>query len=455
MVRINVPERLSEIISRLEKAGHKAYPVGGCVRDSLRGGAPKDWDAATSALPEEVKDAMSGTGFKIIETGIKHGTVTILARGEAYEITTFRVDGGYSDNRRPDSVEFVADINEDLSRRDFTINAIAYDCENDVIIDPFGGAEDIERRLVRCVGEPEKRFSEDSLRILRGLRFASVLGFEIEARTAAAMRRLAPLLKNVSSERVYAELKMILCGENIETVLREYRGVFACVLPELEPMFDFPQQNPYHCYDVWEHTIHAVPAVPPESVLRLAALFHDSGKPACHTRETLADGSRIDHFYDHAAVSAELIAGALERLKADNRTKERAEYLVLHHGDMISPTKKSVKRRLSRISAEFENGREMFDMLIALKLADVSAQAEHVRGTRKAELREVVKIADEITAESECLSIKDLAISGYDVMDMGFSGPEVGKVLNSVLEAVISEEAANDSDSIREYINKL
>ncbi len=455
MAKINIPERLSEIISRLENAGHRAYPVGGCVRDSLRGCIPKDWDAATSALPEQVKDAMTGTGFKIIETGIKHGTVTVLARGETYEITTFRIDGGYSDNRRPDSVRFVANIEDDLSRRDFTINAIAYDCENDRVIDPFGGAADIEHRLVRCVGEPEKRFREDSLRILRGLRFASVLGFDIEEKTAAAMLSFAPQLKNVSSERIYAELKMILCGDNIETVLREYRGVFACVLPELEPMFDFPQQNPYHCYDVWEHTIHAVSAVPPDPVLRFAALFHDSGKPACHTREMLTDGSRIDHFYNHGAVSAELIENALERLRADNAAKERTKYLVLHHGDMTAPTKKSVRRRLSRISNEFENGREMFDMLTALKLADVSAQAELVRETRKAELREVVKIADEITAERECLSVKDLAVNGNDVMSLGLSGPAVGRALNAALEAVISEDVNNDRESIIEYINKL
>ncbi len=454
MSRISVPEALGRIITALNEAGYEAYPVGGCVRDSLMGKIPKDWDAAVSAKPEQVKRALDKSDYKIIDTGIKHGTVTVIACGAPYEITTFRTDGSYTDNRRPDSVEFVSDIKDDLSRRDFTINAIAYDCVSDSIIDPFDGSHDIEAGIIRCVGEPDKRFTEDSLRILRGLRFASVIGFDIEESTSASIKKHAELLKNVSYERIYAELKMIICGEHIAPVLKEYRDVFARVIPEIEPMFDFPQRNPYHCYDVWEHTIHAVENVPPESALRFAALFHDSGKPGTHSSEIMQDGEVIDHFYNHGALSGRLAETALTRLKADNLTKDTAVYLAAHHGDMTAPTKKSVRRRLAKLDAEFKDGKAIFDMLIKIKLADVSAQAEHVRKNRIEELNKTARLAEEIIAEKDCFTLKDLSVNGRDIMSLGFSGPDIGQVLDDVLDKVISEKLSNDREAIIEYINK-
>ncbi len=454
MSLISVSEALGRIIAELNDAGYEAYPVGGCVRDSLMEKIPKDWDAAVSAKPEQVKQALGKLNYKIIDTGIKHGTVTVIADGAPYEITTFRTDGSYTDNRRPDSVEFVSDIRDDLSRRDFTINAIAYDCAADRIIDPFDGRRDIETGIIRCVGEPDKRFTEDSLRILRGLRFASVLGFDIVESTSVSMKKHANLLKNVSYERIYAELKMIICGERIGPVLREYRDIFARVIPEIEPMFDFPQRNPYHCYDVWEHTIHAVENVQPDAALRLAALFHDSGKPGTHSSQILQDGEMIDHFYNHGALSGRLAETALSRLKADNLTKDTAVYLAAHHGDMTVPTKKSVRRRLVKLDAEFKDGKAIFDMLIKIKLADVSAQAEHVRQSRIEELNKTAELADEIIAEKDCLSLKDLAVNGRDIMCLGFSGPDIGMILDDALDKVISEKLSNDRESIIEYINK-
>ncbi len=454
MSLISVPEALMSVIAALNAAGYLAYPVGGCVRDSLMGKAPKDWDAAVSAKPEQVKRVLAKLNYKIIDTGIKHGTVTVIADGAPYEITTFRTDGSYTDNRRPDSVEFVSDIRDDLSRRDFTINAVAYDCAADRVIDPFGGRRDINAGIIRCVGDPDKRFTEDSLRILRGLRFASVLGFEIEESASVSMKKHAELLKNVSCERIYDELKMMICGEHIGPVLREYRDIFARVIPEIEPMFDFPQRNPYHCCDVWEHTIRAVENTPPEAALRFAALFHDSGKPGTHSAEILPGGAVIDHFYNHGALSGKLADSALSRLKADNFTKDSAVYLAARHGDMISPTKKSVRRRLAKLDAEFKDGKAVFDMLIKIKLADVSAQAEHVRQNRVSELNETARLADEIIAEKDCFTLKDLAVNGRDMISLGFSGSDIGRILNDVLDKVISEELSNDRGAIIEYINK-
>ncbi len=452
MARIDVPKPLREVINILEDHGYSAYPVGGCVRDSLRGKSPKDWDAAVSATPEQVSLALKSHPSRVIGTGLAHGTVTVIYQDEIYELTTFRTDGEYSDNRRPDTVEFISSIYGDLARRDFTVNAIAYDCKNDKIIDPFHGAADIERGIIRCVGEAGKRFEEDSLRILRGLRFCSVLGFDIEKETSDAMLSHAELLKNVSYERIYSELKMILCGKNIEFVLRRYCDIFAEVLPEIKPMFDFPQINPYHCYDVWEHTVHAVANIEADPVLRMTALFHDSGKPSVHTREVSENGSITDHFYNHGAVSANLALTALDRLKADNASKDAVVYLVKHHGDVTAPTRKSVKRRLNKLCLEFPDGRKIFEMLIKVKLADVSAQAENVRASRAAELNMTLKIADEIITENECFSLKNLAVNGYDIMSVGYSGKAVGKILQNVLDMVISDRLQNNKDEIIKYI---
>ncbi len=442
--KIDIPAPVRLITEKLNLSGYSAYPVGGCIRDSVLGAVPKDWDIATSAMPNEVIRALPE--YKVIETGIAHGTVTVISGGQPYEVTTFRTDGKYSDNRRPDYVEFVSSLSEDLSRRDFTVNAMAYDCKSDKIIDLFGGVDDLKNNILRCVGEPSERFNEDSLRILRGLRFASVYGLEIEAKTKQATHDCRRLLKNVSCERIFDELKRIICGQNAEKALREYRDVFAVIIPELEPMFDFPQKNPYHRFDVWEHTIHAVSEIEPLPVYRLVMLFHDIGKPLCHTSERLENGTYIDHFYTHAIKSEELAKTILRRLKSDNRTLTTAAFLIKAHGDQIEPSKKSVKRKLGKI------GEDMLRMLIKVKKADVSAQASEYMAERLKLLDEIERLIDEIVAENECFSVKDLAIDGNDVIRLGFSGPDIGKILNAAVDEIINENLMNNKNDIISFI---
>lgn len=317
-MKINVPEEVKTIIKRLNSQGFSAYVVGGCVRDSILNRKPQDWDISSSAKPEQVKEIFYDMG--VIETGIKHGTVSVIINHNPYEVTTFRCDGEYKDNRRPDTVTFVSDIDIDLSRRDFTINALACGCEDSSeVIDLFGGIEDIKNGIVRCVGEPEKRFSEDALRILRALRFASVLGFDIDNKTSIAIHKQRDLLKNISVERIMSEFKQLVCGINAVSIIREFRDVIEVFIPEITAMFEFNQNTPYHCYDVWEHTLHSVEMIEPEVDLRFTMLFHDIGKPKVYSEEILENGNSLGHFYAHAKYSEEIAAKILNRLKSDNR----------------------------------------------------------------------------------------------------------------------------------------
>jgi tRNA nucleotidyltransferase (CCA-adding enzyme) len=296
---INIPQQVNRAIDILEKNGHSAYVVGGAVRDAIMKKPAHDWDITTSALPEETMDAFEG--FRIIETGLKHGTVTVIVDGTDLEITTYRIEHGYSDNRHPDKVDFTDRVEDDLSRRDFTVNAIAYSPVRG-FADPFGGRDDIEKNVIRCVGEADKRFGEDALRILRALRFSSVLGFEIDPDTAESIHRNYPLLKNISVERIFVEMSKLLCGKDAGRILREFEDVVFYILPELVPMKNCVQNHERHIFDVWGHTVKAVESVPPIAELRFAMLFHDSGKPHCKT----TDEKGIDHFYSHGKISRKI-----------------------------------------------------------------------------------------------------------------------------------------------------
>ena len=367
-MKFEIPAGAGYILQMLTAAGHEGYLVGGCVRDLLRGVEPHDWDICTSALPEETEQRFAGR--RILGTGLKHGTVTVLVEDEPYEITTYRREGPYSDRRRPDYVRFVPDLAEDLARRDFTMNAIAMDLDGN-LRDPFGGAEDIRAGLIRCVGEPDPRFQEDGLRVMRALRFAAVFGYEIEAHTARAIHENRAMLDRVAAERINVELRKLLVGKDAGNVLRQYPDVFCQFWPQLGPLVTLEQHSPWHCRGGWEHTIHAVEAAPADVALRLAMLLHDIGKPACKS----TDEQGVDHFYGHPAVSARLADEMLQALKFDSKTRERVVLLVKRHDVPLPPTGPAIRRWLSRL------GPEAFFQLLEVKRADNMGQnLEKVRG---------------------------------------------------------------------------
>lgn len=427
-------------IRMLRAAGCEAWIVGGCVRDLLMGKVPHDWDMTTSSEPEETKAVFKD--FHTIDTGIKHGTVTVMMEGEPLEITTYRVDGEYKDNRRPEEVKFTRSLEEDLLRRDFTMNAIAYAPEHG-LADPYGGRADIALGIIRCVGEAAKRFNEDGLRILRALRFSATLGFEIEKNTAAAIRGERELLKNISAERIHEELTKLLCGKNAAAVLREYAEVIGVVLPEILPMVGFEQHNEHHCHDVWGHTVAAVENISPESVLRWAALFHDMGKPS--TFSMGEDG--VGHFYGHAPRSAELADDIMARLRFDNESRERVLTLVRHHDGPLEADAKFLKRKLSKL------GEKGFFDLVALCRADNMAQAEAYRH-RQEHYDEVERIAREILAGDNCFTLKSLAVNGHDLMAIGYKGKAIGGALQTLLEAVMDEKVENEKTVLIEYLKE-
>ncbi len=430
-----LPTYVREALERLSASGFEAWLVGGCVRDRLMGVTPHDYDITSAATPAEVKAVFSGE--RIIDTGLRHGTVTVLLSGRPVEITTFRTEDTYSDHRHPDSVAFTRTLREDLARRDFTVNAIAMNAEGK-LCDPFGGEADLRSRLLRAVGDPSARFREDALRILRCARFSSVLGFAVEPDTAAAMVSCRTLLRYVSAERIYSELTKLLCGRNVRRVLMEHADVLYAVLPELAPMEGFDQRNFHHVYDVWAHTARVVEAVPPEPRLRWAALFHDAGKPACFT----LDEQGVGHFRGHAEMSRALADAALRRLKTDNATREAADLLIRFHDWPLEPSAPMVRRALRRL------GSEGFRDLIALKRADNLAQAPEFRN-RQRTYDELEALAAQILAEQQAFSLKDLAVNGDDLRALGMTpGPEMGRILNELLEAVISERLPNEQSTL-------
>ena len=439
-MKFEIPSGAEHILQALTGAGYEAYLVGGCVRDLLRGVAPHDWDICTSARPEETERCFAGQ--RIIETGLKHGTVTVLEDGEPYAITTYRTEGPYSDSRRPDYVKFVSSLEADLARRDFTMNAIAMGLDGR-LRDPFGGAADIQTGLIRCVGEPAHRFQEDGLRVMRALRFAAVLGYGIEERTAQAIHENRRMLERVAAERIRVELCKLLVGEEAGNILRQYPDVFCQFWPQLEPLVTLEQNNPWHCWGGWEHTIHAVEAAPPDLVLRLTMLLHDIGKPSCKS----TDEKGIDHFYGHPAVSAKLADEMLRGLKFDNRTRERVVTLVERHDVQIPNRERSIRKWLGRL------GPEVFFQLLEVKRADSMGQAHEKVKDRLAELEEMKAKAEEIVAQGQCFSLKDLAINGRDVIAAGVApGPEVGRTLDGLLDQVISGEIPNEQKDLLNFI---
>lgn len=430
------PDYAQVVLDRLEDMGYEAYVVGGCVRDSLLGRVPKDWDICTNASPNEVLACFRR--FHVIKTGLKHGTVTVMVHGEGVEVTTFRTDGVYSDNRHPDSVSFVSNVQEDLARRDFTINAMAYSPRRG-LVDAFGGREDLAAGLIRCVGEPDERFNEDGLRILRALRFASRYGFRIERETAYSIRRNRLLLTNVSAERLFTELKGILVGEGVRDMLLAFPEVFVTIIPELAPCIGFEQHNPYHCFDVWTHTVHALHAAPADEVLRLALLLHDIAKPSCFR----TDAAGIGHFIGHPGRGAEIAQRVMLRFKSDNATKDDVITLVREHDTPLPSTRPSMRRWLGRLGQE--NARRMFE----INKADHAAQSSYRQEEKSAARRAALLLMEDVLAEPSVLRIKDLAINGKDLIGMGLCpGAKLGRILFRLLEEVQDEKLENTPSAL-------
>lgn len=435
---ISVPEYVIKAIEILEAAGFEAYCVGGCVRDSMLGKDPDDWDICTSATPDEMKQVFSE--YRTVETGIKHGTLTVIIDRNAMEITTYRTESEYSYHRRPTDVTFIRDLSGDLARRDFTINAMCCD-KHGMITDKFGGTVDMEAKVIRCVGDPEERFEEDALRILRALRFASVLDFEIESETAKALMDKRHLLEYISGERIYAELKKLLCGRAVTRVLTEYKEVFAAIMPEIEPCFGFEQHNVHHCYDVWTHIAVSVGQCRQNPRLRLAMLFHDIGKPA--TARFDEDGT--GHFKGHPIRSAEMLTEIFDRFRCDNATISYVRELVIEHDNRIPVARRNVKRFMAKHDFEF------FMDYLEVRRADTMAQSEYNREQKIAELDELAMIAVSVNNENCCLKLTDLAVDGKDMISLGISGRQIGAMLQRLLDLVVDDKIENDRKVLMEY----
>ncbi len=435
-LKITPPPYAEQALALLEQAGFEAWYVGGCVRDAMLGRPPEDWDITTNALPGETSSCFQD--FPCIDTGLKHGTVT------AVEITTFRSDGVYTDHRHPEAVEFSKTLTEDLSRRDFTINAMAYHPARG-LMDPFDGLSDLKNRILRCVGDPARRFSEDALRILRCLRFSSVLGFAIDPATAEALRSLRELLLAISHERVREELSKLLSGKITDSVLRDYDSVIFTVLPELASMKGCTQETPYHCFDVWEHTLHALAAVPQIPVLRWAALFHDCGKPA--VKSFSSDGTA--HFYRHEKKSLELAKRCLTRLRFSRRETETICTLISCHGEPFPISEKRLKRLLGKL------GNELLFSLFDLMGGDIAAQAPFLYAERSRAITEAKELTEKLLQQEDCLTLRDLAVNGNDLMELGIPpGPIMGSVLEALLEQVLDGELANEKSVLLEEAEK-
>ena len=440
-MKINMPAQIKYVINKFTDAGYKAYIVGGCVRDSLLGLIPNDWDIATNALPNQIKFILSDC--KIINTGIKHGTVTAVVKNMFIEITTFRTESAYSDNRHPDKVEFTDSLKEDLSRRDFTVNALAYN-DKVGIVDCFGGVLDINNKKIRCVGNPDLRFNEDGLRILRALRFSSVLGFQIEKTTSQSILDNGSLLNNIACERINSEFTKLLCG-NADSVLREYRSVVEQFIPEIKCMVGFNQHNPHHIFDIWEHTLKSVSSIKADPILRLTMLFHDIGKPHCFSK----DLEGIGHFYGHSRISAVIANKVMKRLKYDNLTISTVTELIELHDLPLFADEKLVKRRLSRL------GEKKFRLLLKVKYADTKALNPQYY-YRLSYLKKIEAALNKIIKQNSCYSLKNLKINGKDLLSLNIpEGIEIGRMLSKLLDAVIDGKCLNEYDKLIEYAFKL
>lgn len=442
-VKINISESAQHIMDMLTNAGYKAYVIGGCVRDCLLSKMPHDIDITTNATPDEVKVVLNAGNIKTIDTGLKHGTITAVINDEPYEITTFRIDGEYKDNRRPETVEFTTDIVKDLARRDFTMNAIAYN-KAEGFIDPFGGCNDIQSKVIKAVGDPNQRFREDALRIMRAIRFASVFNFKIEAKTKEAIFTNKELLRNIAVERLYKELCTLLVGANVKSVLDEYKEVIAVIIPEIAPMFNCEQNHPWHIYNVWNHTTTAVASAPKNDIIRLALLLHDIGKPSVVT--VGEDG--ITHFLGHGKESVKIAEQILKRMRVSNRVYNEVITLVEYHDAFVNADNVNVKRLLSKLGEDY-----MRDLL-EVCIADNKGQNPELANSQIETIRGIGRKIDEIIASEQAFQIKDLAINGFDLINLGFKGPIIGEILDDVLENVVNEELTNGKDEILHYIKE-
>ncbi|MCR5279475.1 MAG: CCA tRNA nucleotidyltransferase [Lachnospiraceae bacterium] len=439
-MKITIPENAAKIIKVLEDAGHEAYVVGGCVRDSLLGRVPNDWDITTSAEPMKVKALFKRT----FDTGIAHGTVSVLMGKEIYEVTTYRIDGEYEDSRHPKEVSFTGSLTEDLKRRDFTINAMAYNPEKG-LVDEFGGIDDLENKVIRCVGNATERFSEDALRILRALRFSAQLDYTIEKETKEAIKDLAPTLKNISAERIREELEKLLISNNPDRLRDAYElGVTSVILPEFDRAMEAAQNNINHAYSVGEHTLRVIDGVSKNKVLRLAALFHDIEKPGTKT----TDEEGVDHFKGHALLGAQTARNVLRRLKYDRDTEKLVVKLVEHHDWEIKAHSKDIRKWVHDI------GEECFPAMFELNNADILAQSEYRRNEKLAHLARLEAAYHKMIEDGDCISLKQLKVTGNDLMNAGIpAGPRIGEILNGLLAEVLEDPAKNDRDYLLSRIN--
>lgn len=430
---IKLPKDVKYIIDVLQGAGFEAYAVGGCVRDTILGKEPDDWDITTSAKPLEIKGLFRVT----IDTGIQHGTVTVLRNHVGYEVTTYRIDGVYEDSRHPKEVTFTANLKEDLLRRDFTINAMAYN-DTEGLIDEYGGLEDIKSGIIRCVGIAKERFTEDALRMMRAVRFSAQLGYRIEEETGQAIRKLHKNLSNISAERINTELTKLLMSDNPDFIRQAYElGITSVILPEFDLCMECSQNNRHHRYNVGEHTIHSIKNSPKDKVLRYTMLFHDMGKPVCK----VTDECGKDHFHGHDVISAELSHSIMKRLKFDNDTLYKVEKLVRNHDRYIEMNKKAVRRAINIM------GEELFPLLLMVKEADINAQSDYKYEEKIEKLKSFWHLYDEIKESRECVMLKQLKITGKDIIEIGVNpGPTIGIILEKLLNIVLDEPSMNDRD---------
>jgi len=437
---MNLPKHVKAIITTLEKAGFEGYAVGGCVRDTLLGKEPDDWDITTSAAPQQVKELFSRT----IDTGIQHGTVTVLMDRETYEVTTYRIDGEYEDGRHPKEVVFTANLLEDLKRRDFTINAMAYN-DKSGIVDAFGGMDDLENKVIRCVGDPVERFTEDALRMMRAVRFSGQLGYEIDEKTGQAVTQLAPTLSKISAERICTELTKLMVSPHPDYLRKAYElGMTRVFLPEFDAVMETLQNNPHHCYSAGEHILHSLNHVRADKVLRFAMLFHDLGKAV--TRTTDEEG--IDHFHGHVERSADMTDLIMKRLRFDNDTREKVVRLVKYHDLKIELTPKAVRRAIVK------TGEELFPYLLEVKRADFLAQSMYLREEKEEELKQLEAIYKEVIANKDCTSVKMLAVNGSDLIAAGMKpGKELGAALQRLLEIVLEDPSLNTKEYLLSQIS--
>lgn len=429
-MQIQLPDKVHHIINTLEEAGYEAYAVGGCVRDSILGREPDDWDITTSAKPEEIKRLFPRT----VDTGIKHGTVTVLLGGEGFEVTTYRIDGVYEDGRHPSEVTFTASLKEDLRRRDFTINAMAYNARSG-LVDLYGGLADMENRVIRCVGNAGERFDEDALRMLRAVRFSAQLAYRIEEATGEAVKALAPNLQKISAERIQVELVKLVTSPNPDYLRTAYElGITAQILPEFDLCMETPQRHKHHCYGVGEHILHSMIGVGPDKVMRLGMLFHDIGKPQTLT----IDPDGTTHNKRHPYEGEKITRKVMRRLKFDNDTTDKVTKLVLYHDYDIAPTEAGVRRAINRM------GEDIFAMIFAVRRADIAAQSDYMREEKLAKVAYIEKLYSEIMARKDAVTLKDLAISGNDLIAEGMPpGRQIGETLSALLERVLDDPSLN------------